>query len=71
MANVTVLAFPRDILFSSDTDRVIAFLVTTVKTPDDRIPAFLQWAYVNGHNTTSEELELLMQLTRADVSPSS
>jgi hypothetical protein len=71
MANASILLLPRDVLFSSDQDAVIGFIIKLLKNPDDRLPLYMQWAYVAGHAITGEEMEALVQLSAKDLLPPS
>lgn len=68
MAKISLLAIPLSLIHSTDKERMIAFLIKTVKNPDDRPPVYIEWAYVNSVAIEAEDMEILVQLSEKDLS---
>lgn len=67
MANASLLLIPLSLIHSTNKEAVIAFLVKLLKNPDDRLPVYLNWAYINSVAIEAEDLEVLVQLSAKDL----
>lgn len=68
MAKISLLAIPLSLIHSTNKDRLIEFLVKTVRNSDDRVPVYIEWAYVNSVAVEAEDMEALVQLSEKDFS---
>lgn len=70
MAKISLLAIPLSLIHSTDKERMITYLVKTVRNSDDRVPVYIEWAYVNSVSVEAEDMEALVQLSEKDLSSS-
>lgn len=68
MAKVSLLVLPLSLVHSTNKLAVIQFLVTLLKNSEDRIPVYIEWAYVNSVSIEAEDMEALVQLSKEDLS---